>query len=59
MDCMAKVLFPAQAGIFVLATTSISALGLTHPPILWVSGVKCPGREVDHSPTCSTEVNNA
>jgi hypothetical protein len=38
-----------------------SALGPTHPPVQWVRGdlsleVKRPGREADHSPPSSAEV---
>jgi hypothetical protein len=45
----------------MLQYSSIPALGSTQPPIQWVpaalsSGVKRPGREVDHSPQTSTEV---
>jgi hypothetical protein len=39
--------------IFLFATASRPALGLTQPPIRWVPtalfvGVKLPGREADH-----------
>jgi hypothetical protein len=51
-------------GIFLFTTASRTALGPTHTPIQWVQGalslgVKWPGREADHSPPSSTEVNNA
>jgi hypothetical protein len=51
-------------GIFLFTTMSRLALGLTQPPIQWVSGeislgVKRPGREADHSPPSSAEVRNA
>jgi hypothetical protein len=48
-------------GIFLFTTASRTALGPTHPPIQWVPGalslgVKRLGREVDHSPPSSAEV---
>jgi hypothetical protein len=51
-------------GVFLFATASRLALGLTHPPIQWVPaalilGVKRPGREADYTPPSSAEVNNA
>jgi hypothetical protein len=51
-------------GIFLFATASRTALGPTHPPVQWVPaalslGVKRPGREADHSPPSSAEVENA
>jgi hypothetical protein len=52
-------------GIFLFTTAmSRTALGLTQPPIQWVSGalslgVKRPWREADHSPPSSAEVKNA
>jgi hypothetical protein len=50
--------------VFLYATTSRKALGLTQPPIQWISrvlssAVKRPGREADHSPPSRAEVNNA
>jgi hypothetical protein len=49
-------------GIFPFDTVSRPALGLTQPPIQWVPGalslgVYRPGREADHSPPSSAEVN--
>jgi hypothetical protein len=49
-------------GIFLFTTASRTALGPTQPPIQWVPGtlslgVKGPGREGDHSPPSSAEVN--
>jgi hypothetical protein len=48
-------------GIFLFTTASRKALGPTQPPIQWVPGaltldVKWPGRESDHSPPSSAEV---
>jgi len=48
-------------GIFLLTTTSRLALGLTQSPIQWAAGalslgVKRTGREADHSPQSSAEV---
>jgi hypothetical protein len=50
--------------IFLSTTASRPALGPTPPPIQWVLAapsldVKRPGREADHSPPSSVEVNNA
>jgi hypothetical protein len=47
--------------IFLFTTASITALGQTQPPIQRVPGalslgVKWPGREADHSPPSSAEV---
>jgi hypothetical protein len=36
-------------GIFLFATASRPALGPNQPHIQWVSGVKRPGRQYDHS----------
>jgi hypothetical protein len=53
-------------GIFLFTAVSRTALRPTQPPILllWVPGsislgVKRPGREADHSPPSSAEVQNA
>jgi hypothetical protein len=48
--------------IFLFATASRPALGLTHPPIQWIMGtsspwVKWPGLEAYHSPRLGAEVN--
>jgi hypothetical protein len=48
-------------GIFLLTAASRKALGPTQPPIQWVPGaislvIKGPGREADHSPPSSAEV---
>jgi hypothetical protein len=48
-------------GIFVFTTASRTTLGPTQPPIQWVPGalslgVKRQGREADHSPLSSAEV---
>jgi hypothetical protein len=48
--------------IFVFFTVSKPALGPTQPPVQWVPGalslsVKESGREADHSPPSSAEVN--
>jgi hypothetical protein len=40
------------------STSSRPALGPTQAPIQWVSGVKLPEREADHSPPSSAEVKN-
>jgi hypothetical protein len=45
--------------IFRFAIASRPALGHTQPPIQWVRGVKRPGREADHSPSSSAELENA
>jgi hypothetical protein len=50
--------------IFPLASVSRPALGPTQPPVQWVPGVLSPGvkarqgRDADHSPPCSAEVEN-
>jgi len=50
-------------GIFLFTTVSRTAVGSTQPPIQRLPGalslgVKRPGREADHSPPFSAEVNN-
>jgi hypothetical protein len=52
---------PGRVKNFLFSTSSRPALGSTHPRIQWVlgalsSGVKRPGREVDHLPPASAEV---
>jgi hypothetical protein len=59
-DWGSRVRFLAGAGNF-LTTASRTTLGLTQPPIQWVSGtlsvgVKRSGREADFSPPSSAEV---
>jgi hypothetical protein len=50
--------------IFPLASVSRPALGPTQPPVQWAPGVLSPGvksrpgRDADHSPTSSAEVEN-
>ena len=56
--------FDCQFGqeIFLFCRTSKSAVGTTQPPIQWVpgffSGVKRPGRQVNHSPPSSDDVKS-
>jgi hypothetical protein len=49
--------------VFTLSSVSRPALGLTQPPEQWVTGSfprgkARPGRDADHSPLSSAEVNN-
>jgi hypothetical protein len=50
--------------IFSLSSVCRPALGSTHPPVQWVPGVLSPGvkarpgRDTDHSPPSSAEVEN-
>jgi hypothetical protein len=45
--------------IFPVASVSRPALGPTQPPVQWVPGVKArSGRDADHSPPSSAEVEN-
>jgi hypothetical protein len=59
-----EVRFPAEAkGFFPLASVSRPALGPTQPPVMGTGdlfpGAKArPGREADHSPQSSAEVEN-
>jgi hypothetical protein len=46
-------------GISLFVSTSRPALGPTEPSIQWVSGVKRPAREADHSPPSSDEIKIA
>jgi hypothetical protein len=53
---------PGTGKISLDSTSSKPVLGPTQPPNQWVpgdlsAGVKRPGREADHSPPTSTEVN--
>jgi hypothetical protein len=53
---------PSRVRNFHFAISSRPALGSTQPPIKWVPGalslgVKRQGREADHSPPTSAEVN--
>jgi hypothetical protein len=55
--------FDSRRGLAIILFTIVSrpALGPTHPPSQWVPGalslgVKRPGREADHSPPSSAEV---
>jgi hypothetical protein len=58
------VLFSAGQRIFPVASVSRPALGPTQPPVQWVPGVLSPGvkarpgRDADHSPPSSAEVEN-
>jgi hypothetical protein len=59
------VRFPAGAkDFFPLSSVSRPALGPTQPPVQWVPGVLSPGvkarpgRDADHSPPSSAEVEN-
>jgi hypothetical protein len=50
-------------GIFLFTTASISALGPTQPPVRWIPGVlsvgvKSAGRDADHPPASSAEVED-
>jgi hypothetical protein len=55
---------PAGANIFPLSSVSRPALEPTQPPVQWVPGVRSPGvktrsgRDADHSPPSSAEVEN-
>jgi hypothetical protein len=55
---------PAGAKIFRVTSVSRPALGSTQPPVQWVPGVLSPGvkarpgRDADHSPPSSAEVEN-
>jgi hypothetical protein len=55
--------FPARERKFLFFTVFRPVLGPTQPPIQWVPGAlspgaKRPGREPDHSPPTSAEINN-
>jgi hypothetical protein len=43
---------------FSSASVCRQVLGLTQPPVQWVPGVPSPGRDADHSPPSSAEVEN-
>jgi hypothetical protein len=54
---------PGRSQIFLFSTVSRPALGPTQPPFRWVPRAISPrvkrlGREADHSPPSSAEVNN-
>jgi hypothetical protein len=55
---------PRQGQIFPVASVSRLALGPTQPPVQWLPEVLCPrvkarpGRDADHSPPSSAEVEN-
>jgi hypothetical protein len=56
--------FPGKGKDCLFSTESGPALGSTEPPVQWIPGalspcVKRPGREADHSPPSSAEVNGA
>jgi hypothetical protein len=48
---------PGRVKNFFFSMSSRPALESTQPPIQWIPGVKRPGREADHSPQASAEVN--
>jgi hypothetical protein len=58
-----EVRSPAEARDFSSSLCDQSALGLTQPPVQWVPGVLAPGvkvrpgRDADHSPPSSADVN--
>jgi hypothetical protein len=59
----AGVQFPSGGKYFLFSIASRPALGSNQSLIQWVlgavsSGIKRPGRESDHSPPSSEEVNN-
>jgi hypothetical protein len=63
-DWMIGCSSPGRGWEFFSSSESRQALGPTQPPIQWVTGVsplgvKRPGRETDHSPPSSAEVNNS
>jgi hypothetical protein len=47
---------PVAGRIFFFSATFTPALGPIQPPLQWLSGLKQPGSEVDHSPTTNTEL---
>jgi hypothetical protein len=50
---------PGGGKIFPVASVSRPALRPTQPPVQWVPGVKArPGRDADHSPPSSAELEN-
>jgi hypothetical protein len=54
---------PGKGEIFLVSSSSSPVLGPTQLPIQWVrgarsSGVKRPGREVEHCPPDSADVKN-
>jgi hypothetical protein len=60
-DWGSRVRFPARAGNFFLHHRVQNGSGAHPPPTQWIPGtvslgVKRPGREDNHSPPCSAEV---
>jgi hypothetical protein len=49
---------PDKDRIFLLASASRPALGPTQPPVQWIPRVISPGRDADHSPPSSADVEN-
>jgi hypothetical protein len=52
-----KIPYRVTVRIFLFIAASRPVLGPTQTPIQWVSWVKRPGREADHSLPSSAEVN--
>jgi hypothetical protein len=57
MDWTIGVRSPAGQRVFPVTSVSRMALRPTQPPVQWVPEVVCPGRDTDHSPPPSAEVN--